>query len=146
MSTEFKDVNYLCLGLIQLEGNVKGIEFVTLDENNQETAKTVCFKKSAYKHCYPGVIYTMASNETKCRKERWFGSWPDTERRLEIVTASKAVEATFTMEAQRKKSEKDKTDILSCLDPIVKAYNKTNRQGQAAILAQAILYIQNGGK
>jgi len=144
---EFKKVNYLCIGSVHLQGNIKGIEFRELDENNQETGKSRCFKKTQYKNCYAGVMYCIKSTADRMMNATdWIGTLTDEKRRLEIVTASKAVDTEFASVTQRKKSEKDNTDILGCLDPIRKAYNKTNAQGRAAIMAQAILYIQTGSK
>ncbi len=148
MSSEvFKKVNYLCLGVVELQGEKKGIQFSVLDEEDKETSTTRCFMKKDYPKCFPGIIYTIESSETQMRGgTEWVGTWPDAERRTEIMVASRAVDDLFTARAQRKKAEKDQSDILECLAPIRKAYQKTNHAGRAAVLARAILYIQTGEK
>ena len=143
--SEFKEVRLLCLGMVALRGDKKGIEFVVLDNNERETSETICFILKKNTRGSAGSIYKVqkSGGTIKGRLEH-DGLLGDTERRSVIQLASKAVETAQQARSQQKKSEKDDTAILELLRPLRQAYHSTNHLGRSALIARVIDYMQRG--
>ena len=144
---EAKKVRLLGLGVVILSGHTKGFGFQELDESSNPIEGTKMYFKGNDMSCGAGQIYIATMNETTMfGKHEWVGSHPDKDLRTELLAQSQANLTLLTAYSQQKKAEKSNDDILSCLEPIRRAYLKTNAAGRLALQVRVINYLQSKDK
>ena len=138
----FEEVVLLCLGMVILKGNKKGVEYVPLDAHGKETTDTMCFAVNKLTRGSAGSVYYAESSENRIRNIRFAGLFEDTDRRAVIQLASRAIETEHQAYIQQKKAGLDDSAILEMLRPLRQAYHSTNVLGKSALVARVINIMQ----
>lgn len=141
---EFKEVELLCLGMVVLKGNKKGVEYVVLNKAGFETEKKMCFAVNKNTKGLAGSVYKAEMSVDSVRKISFDRMYGRTERRAEIQLASKAIETEHQAYIQEKKAGLDDSAILEMLRPLRQAYHSTNALGKSALVARVIHIMQRG--
>ncbi len=142
-------VELFCTGTHIGSSNQKLIGFIVLDEEGQPTDKELVYLASKFKGCYVGQVYNA---EMKFGKDStviygrpdYVRTHGDDEFILEHRINSEANETILTFKKQSQKEAREKTDIMAQLEPLRRAYQRTNMQGKVAMEARVLYYLRRG--
>lgn len=136
-----------CLGT-RIDGKKKTTALQQVDCNLNLTGEVTYF--SGLKGIYCGQIYTARGRVTDdriCEINPNSFSYIDTiseEDLLKYKLLHEAAETEYTALTQSRRQASDKSCILEQLEPLRKAYKRTNATGRLAFEVRVLNYLRNG--
>jgi len=140
---KFKSVELLCRGFVILVGNKKGVEYVVLNEKEEETNEGMIFSVKKSTKGYPGDIYDAELSEDSMRGLKFNRPFNDKERVAVLQIRSSANQIEHQAKSQQKKAELNDDAVYDLLKPLRTAYRSTNSLGKSALIARVINIMQS---